>query len=82
MAERTLLLRGGGQGLVDIRERFVNLLVFYYNITKNCYLFTLRLNIYQILYMPVYLVLLKSELIYYPKNRPKVILCHARLYGY
>jgi hypothetical protein len=32
--------QGGGQGLVDIRERPVHLLVFYYN----------KFNIYQILY--------------------------------
>jgi hypothetical protein len=31
MWQKELFFSGGGQGLVDIRERLVHLLVFYYN---------------------------------------------------
>ncbi len=62
VAKRTLLHRGG-QGLVDIRERLVPLVSFLLQHSKNFYLFCLKLNIYQILYMFVYMVLLKSTLI-------------------
>ncbi len=71
MWQRDFSSKKGGQGLVDIRERLVHLLVFYYNIIKNCYQFSLKLNtrIYQILHIFVYFVLLKSTLILPPQEQ-------------
>ncbi len=60
--------QGGGQGLVDIRGRPVSLISFLFQHCKNCYLLSLKLNIYQILYMFVYLVLLKCTLILSPQE--------------
>ncbi len=48
VAKRTLFHRGG-QGLVDIRERLVHLVVLCYNIVKMVTWFSLKLNIYKIL---------------------------------
>jgi hypothetical protein len=49
--------KGGGQGLADVRERLVHSLPsFLLQNSKNCYLFSLKLNIYQILYIHVYMV--------------------------